>query len=73
MAMQVLQAGEMLSLKKVVIELRNSRHGSVQTDVQYVYIHRTLMAMAENKKLITATDLEKFDQSYEKFLKSRGG
>lgn len=73
MALQVLSAGEDLLLANVVKELRASRHGSVQTDVQYVYMHRTLMNLAENKQVIHASKLEPFATEYESFIKSRGG
>ncbi|VDK29437.1 unnamed protein product [Gongylonema pulchrum] len=42
--------GMKVNMRDIVRELRLQRHGSVQTDIQYVYIHRCIMALSENKK-----------------------
>ena len=44
-------AGEKVVLKDIVKEIRNQRHGSVQTDAQYLFMHRVLLALAENRKV----------------------
>ncbi|KAH7727925.1 Protein T27A3.5 [Aphelenchoides avenae] len=72
MADRVLKAGETLSMETVLRELRACRHGSVQTDVQYVYMHRVIVSLAVNKKLITDKDAQRFYTPYEEFMKSRG-
>ena len=72
MADKVLKAGEDLSMEAVLRDLRSYRHGSVQTDVQYVYMHRVLVHLAANKKLITEKEAEKFYGQYNDFMKSRG-
>ncbi|KAL6734801.1 hypothetical protein Aduo_005301 [Ancylostoma duodenale] len=45
-----LQKGVLVTLESVVRGLRNDRHGSVQTEAQYLYMHRVLLSVAENKK-----------------------
>jgi protein tyrosine phosphatase len=69
---QTIMAGEPLSLLNVVKELRACRHGAVQTDIQYVYMHRVMMGLAENKKVVSQEELAPFYDAYEAFLKSRG-
>ncbi|KJH45280.1 Protein-tyrosine phosphatase [Dictyocaulus viviparus] len=68
-----LERGEKdVTLLKVVTELREMRHGAVQMDCQYVYMHRILLVVAENLKIITPAETEKFQRDYEQLLKSRG-
>lgn len=43
--------GIKVTMRDVVRELRLQRHGSVQTDIQYVYIHRCILALSENRKV----------------------
>ncbi|PIO75970.1 Protein-tyrosine phosphatase [Teladorsagia circumcincta] len=61
-----------VTLESVVRSIRNDRHGSVQTDVQYLFMHRILLAVAENKRVITTSDVEKFITDYDAFCKSKG-
>ncbi|EJW74661.1 hypothetical protein WUBG_14431, partial [Wuchereria bancrofti] len=42
--------GMKVTMRDVVRELRLQRHGSIQTDIQYVYIHRCILALSENRK-----------------------
>ena len=72
MANQILQAGERLVMSDVVKELRQYRHGSVQTDVQYVYMHRVIMGLAENKKAVKREEIAPFLESYENYVKTKG-
>ncbi|KAK6023055.1 Protein-tyrosine phosphatase, partial [Ostertagia ostertagi] len=67
-----LSKGQVVTLESVVRSIRNDRHGSVQTDVQYLFMHRILMAVAENKRVITSSDVEKFITDYDAFCKSKG-
>ncbi|KAK6053843.1 Protein-tyrosine phosphatase [Cooperia oncophora] len=67
-----LRKGHATTLESVVRGIRNDRHGSVQTDVQYLFMHRILLAVAENKKIITISDVEKFVTDYDAFCKSKG-
>uniref|UniRef100_A0A7E4VDN1 Protein-tyrosine phosphatase n=1 Tax=Panagrellus redivivus TaxID=6233 RepID=A0A7E4VDN1_PANRE len=73
MAHQVLLAGERLVMADVVKELRSHRHGSVQTDIQYVYMHRVLISLAENRKIVKHEEIAPFFETYDAFVKSRGG
>lgn len=68
MALQVLGAKEPLSMIAVVKELRAQRHGSVQTDIQYVFMHRVLINWAENKNLLKEEEVGPFNEIYEKFI-----
>lgn len=56
MAEHLFNAGESVNMREIVQNLRLQRHGSVQTDIQYVYIHRCIIALAENKKVIIIID-----------------
>ncbi|KHJ94591.1 Protein-tyrosine phosphatase, partial [Oesophagostomum dentatum] len=68
-----LEKGEKdINLLKVVTELREMRHGAVQMDAQYLYMHRILLVVAENLKIITAAETEKFTKDYDNLLKTRG-
>lgn len=37
----------------MVIDLRSKRHGSVQMDIQYLYIHRVLIALGLSRKVLS--------------------
>ncbi|TKR75680.1 hypothetical protein L596_016935 [Steinernema carpocapsae] len=47
---KMLSAGERVNMHEIVKELRKTRHGSVQTDVQFLYMHRVMFAIAENRR-----------------------
>jgi protein-tyrosine phosphatase len=70
-ANQILYAGDRLVLADVVKELRQYRHGSVQTDVQYIYMHRVLIGLAENKKIVKLEEIAPFYESYENYIKGK--
>jgi protein tyrosine phosphatase len=72
MCQQTIMSGEPLSILKIVKELRACRHGAVQTDIQYVYMHRVMMGLADNMKAVTQDELAPFYEAYDAFLKSRG-
>ncbi|CAL2028780.1 unnamed protein product [Caenorhabditis brenneri] len=65
-------AGEKVILKEIVKEIRNQRHGSVQTDAQYLFMHRVLLALAENKK-ITSPEMSAFVTEYDKVIATKNG
>uniref|UniRef100_A0A914Z137 Uncharacterized protein n=1 Tax=Panagrolaimus superbus TaxID=310955 RepID=A0A914Z137_9BILA len=71
MANQILNVGDRLVMADVIKELRQHRHGSVQTDVQYIYMHRVLIGLAENKKLVKHEEIAPFYESYENFIKGK--
>jgi len=69
---QTISSGEPLFIRNVVKELRACRHGAVQTDIQYVYMHRVMMGLAENLKVVSQEELAPFYDAYDAFLRSRG-
>jgi len=69
---QTVMSGEPLFIRNVVKELRACRHGAVQTDIQYVYMHRVMLGLAENLKAVTVDELTPFYDAYDAFLKARG-
>ncbi|TKR68628.1 hypothetical protein L596_024588 [Steinernema carpocapsae] len=73
MSQHLLNAGEKIDLHEIVKELRKHRHGSVQTDVQFLYMHRVLFAIAENKKIITREEFAAFFKEFDAFVKAKGG
>ncbi|VDM79239.1 unnamed protein product [Strongylus vulgaris] len=60
------------SLLQVVEDLREMRHGAVQMDAQFLYMHRILLVVAENLNIITPEETQKFNQDYDNFLKKCG-
>lgn len=67
-----MKAGHKVSLKEVVIGLRGRRHGSVQMDIQYLYMHRVLLADALQKQIVGEEDIADFVGQYEALCKQRG-
>ncbi|CAI5450468.1 unnamed protein product [Caenorhabditis angaria] len=65
-------AGEKISLNSIVRDIRNQRHGSVQTDAQYLFMHRVLLALAENKKISTP-EMTAFCEEYHKVMATKAG
>ncbi|CAI2350241.1 unnamed protein product [Caenorhabditis sp. 36 PRJEB53466] len=65
-------AGEKVVLKEIVKEIRSQRHGSVQTDAQYLFMHRVLLALAENKK-ITSPEMTAFVTEYDRVIATKNG
>ncbi|KAI6231589.1 Receptor-type tyrosine-protein phosphatase epsilon [Aphelenchoides besseyi] len=72
MAQQTLASGERLKMFDLLKDLRAHRHGSVQTDVQYVYMHRVIIGLAENKKAVKREEITAFYDAYDAFIKERG-
>ncbi|KAI1709119.1 protein-tyrosine phosphatase domain-containing protein [Ditylenchus destructor] len=72
MALQVLNSKEPLSMPMVIRELRSRRHGSVQTDMQYVFMHRAIINFAENKNLLKEEEVAQFNEKYEEYVKPFG-
>ncbi|GMR41626.1 hypothetical protein PMAYCL1PPCAC_11821, partial [Pristionchus mayeri] len=67
-----MKAGQKVSLKDVVIGLRARRHGSVQMDIQYLYMHRVLLADAVQRQIVTEEEIADFVGQYEALCKQRG-
>uniref|UniRef100_A0A0K0E7X8 Tyrosine-protein phosphatase domain-containing protein n=1 Tax=Strongyloides stercoralis TaxID=6248 RepID=A0A0K0E7X8_STRER len=57
-----------LRLKDVILKKRELRYGLVQTDIQYLFIHRVLISLALNKKLVSEEEVAQFIQQYEIIL-----
>ncbi|VDM47446.1 unnamed protein product [Toxocara canis] len=72
MALQAFMAGEKVSMVDIVKELRRQRPGSVQTDVQYVYMHRCIIGLSENKKAVKREEMTSFMEQFDQLLKIRG-
>ncbi|GMS88803.1 hypothetical protein PENTCL1PPCAC_10978, partial [Pristionchus entomophagus] len=70
--MTKIRAGQKTSLKDVVIGLRAKRHGSVQMDIQYLYMHRVLLADAVKHQIVSDEDIADFVGQYEALCKQRG-
>ncbi|GMT17213.1 hypothetical protein PFISCL1PPCAC_8510, partial [Pristionchus fissidentatus] len=67
-----LKAGQKTSLKEIVIGLRGKRHGSVQMDIQYLYMHRVLLTDAVKNEAVTEEEIADFICQYEALCKQRG-
>ncbi|CAD5210722.1 unnamed protein product [Bursaphelenchus okinawaensis] len=67
-----LQKGETCTMADIVAELRQHRHGSVQTMYQYLYMHRVMMEFAINKKAVTREEMKRFFADYEKIVNKQG-
>uniref|UniRef100_A0A7E4W4X2 Protein-tyrosine phosphatase n=1 Tax=Panagrellus redivivus TaxID=6233 RepID=A0A7E4W4X2_PANRE len=73
MAQRAMQAGEAVNMHDIVKELRKYRHGSVQTDIQFVFMHAVLLRLADNRKATTKDTVKPFFDQYNQFVQSRGG
>uniref|UniRef100_A0A9J2PJQ1 Protein-tyrosine-phosphatase n=2 Tax=Ascaris TaxID=6251 RepID=A0A9J2PJQ1_ASCLU len=71
-ANQMFDHGEKVSMREIVQEMRKQRHGSVQTDIQYVYMHRCIVGLSENKKAVKRSEVHGFMQQFDQFAKARG-
>ncbi|CAD5210009.1 unnamed protein product [Bursaphelenchus okinawaensis] len=67
-----LRKGEVCPLSDIVAELRTHRHGSVQTMFQFLYMHRTLMELAVNKRVVAKDELKDFYEKYEVIINKQG-
>ncbi|GMT21961.1 hypothetical protein PFISCL1PPCAC_13258 [Pristionchus fissidentatus] len=68
----LLKQGSVKKGKDIVIELRARRHGSVQMDIQYLYIHRVLIALGVVRRVVTGAEVKSFVDAYEALCKQRG-
>lgn len=67
-----LEAGEVVTAKDMVLELRQRRHGSVQTDMQYLYLHRALIELGLSKKVLLESEVVGFIDAYDSLCEQRG-
>ncbi|KAH7728246.1 Protein T27A3.5 [Aphelenchoides avenae] len=68
-SLRILDAGSELSVYNVVKELRKRRYLACQTDLQYLYVHRALIAFIASKGIITPAEVEQFLKDYEAAVK----
>ncbi|KAI6227349.1 hypothetical protein M3Y99_01257000 [Aphelenchoides fujianensis] len=66
--LRILLEGKELNVPEVVKEMRSQRAGSIQTEHQYIYLHRTLCEYVHAKKLIKDVIVE-FFQAYNEYSK----
>ncbi|KAF8358935.1 hypothetical protein PRIPAC_93930, partial [Pristionchus pacificus] len=57
---------------QIVIDLRSKRHGSVQMDIQYLYIHRVIISLGVQRKVVKESEVKGFIDAYEALCKQRG-
>jgi len=69
--MRVMNAGNELSVYNVVKELRSRRFLACQTDLQYLYIHRAILAFITSKNILTPEKVSQFTTDYENLVNSR--
>ncbi|GMT27979.1 hypothetical protein PFISCL1PPCAC_19276, partial [Pristionchus fissidentatus] len=67
-----LKMGDVKTGKEIVIDLRSRRHGSVQMDIQYLYIHRVLIALGLARTVVKESEVKSFIDAYESLCKQRG-
>uniref|UniRef100_F1LA92 Tyrosine-protein phosphatase non-receptor type 9 n=1 Tax=Ascaris suum TaxID=6253 RepID=F1LA92_ASCSU len=58
--LKILLEGKELNVTDVVKEMRSQRSGAIQTEAQYVYLHRTLLEYINAKKIAKETNAEFF-------------
>ncbi|CAB3402205.1 unnamed protein product [Caenorhabditis bovis] len=71
-AHRMLSQGEYVDFEKIALELRKQRAQCIQTEVQYLYIHRVMVAFARGENGISAdaqTAADNFLRSYDEHLK----
>jgi len=67
--LRILLDGKELNVPEVVKELRSQRAGSIQTESQYIYLHRALSEYVHAKKLVK-DELAKFFVSFAEYQKT---
>ncbi|VDK24049.1 unnamed protein product [Anisakis simplex] len=72
MAECLFSSGKPVNMADIVKELRKQRNGSVQTDIQYVYMHRCLVGLCENKKVMKREELSNFIKDFDVVAAARG-
>ncbi|TKR78005.1 hypothetical protein L596_018882 [Steinernema carpocapsae] len=69
--MRTLNAGSELSVYNVIKELRSRRYLACQTDLQYLYVHRAILAFVTSKNIVSNEEIAKFVLDYEELVKQR--
>uniref|UniRef100_A0A0N4ZR16 Tyrosine-protein phosphatase domain-containing protein n=1 Tax=Parastrongyloides trichosuri TaxID=131310 RepID=A0A0N4ZR16_PARTI len=57
-------------MKDVLLQKRQFRFGIVQTEIQYLFIHRVLISLAIVRGIITAAEVTQFIKHYDNILNS---
>ncbi|CEF64461.1 Protein-tyrosine phosphatase, receptor/non-receptor type domain and Protein-tyrosine/Dual specificity phosphatase domain and Protein-tyrosine phosphatase, catalytic domain-containing protein [Strongyloides ratti] len=57
-----------LRIKHILLEKREFRYGIVQTEIQYLFLHRVLISLALDKKIISEEEVAQFIQQYDAVL-----
>uniref|UniRef100_A0AC34GBG0 Protein-tyrosine phosphatase n=1 Tax=Panagrolaimus sp. ES5 TaxID=591445 RepID=A0AC34GBG0_9BILA len=68
--LRVLDSGLELSVYNIIKMLRSKRYNACQTDLQYCYLHRAVMAFIISKNVCQAGDIVQFVEDYEKLVKN---
>ncbi|KAH7728033.1 Protein T27A3.5 [Aphelenchoides avenae] len=68
-SLRILDAGSELSVYNVIVELRKRRYLACQTDLQYLYVHRALIAFIASKGVISHEEVVQFLKDYEATVK----
>ncbi|KAK0408247.1 hypothetical protein QR680_003854 [Steinernema hermaphroditum] len=68
---RVLDTGNELSIYNVVRLLRAKRFNGCQTDLQYLYLHRAVLAFILSKNVVTADEIASFIYEYDAVLEQR--
>ncbi|CEF62116.1 Protein-tyrosine phosphatase, receptor/non-receptor type domain and Protein-tyrosine/Dual specificity phosphatase domain and Protein-tyrosine phosphatase, catalytic domain-containing protein [Strongyloides ratti] len=61
---------ECLYVKNIILEKRRFRYGIVQTEIQYLFIHRVLLYLAVKKKLVDNNVIAQFVKNYDTIVTS---
>uniref|UniRef100_A0A914Q2T8 Protein tyrosine phosphatase n=1 Tax=Panagrolaimus davidi TaxID=227884 RepID=A0A914Q2T8_9BILA len=61
---KTLKSGQKADMNEIVKEIRKYRFGSVQTDVQFVFMHAVFLKLAESRKIVTEEQLHTFFANY---------
>uniref|UniRef100_A0A1I8AK35 Protein-tyrosine-phosphatase n=1 Tax=Steinernema glaseri TaxID=37863 RepID=A0A1I8AK35_9BILA len=69
---RVLDAGNELSIYNVLRTLRSKRHNACQTDLQYLYLHRAVIAFILSKNVVTPEEIAPFICEYDALVEQRG-
>jgi protein tyrosine phosphatase len=67
---QRLYDGGQLIVSDIVKTLRQQRSHCVQTESQYLYLHRVLLAYIEAKFVVSASDIKTFAEAYDDFIRA---
>ncbi|CAD5207066.1 unnamed protein product [Bursaphelenchus okinawaensis] len=67
-----LKKGEVCTITEIVAEMRQFRHGSVQTAEQFLYMHRVIMELAVAKHAYPKEDLKAFFDEYDLVVNPHG-